>query len=169
MNRRRPANRDQENLPGEQTDSRFTAVPEARKKAMDYLARREHGQKELAAKLESAGFEQQTAAEAIAGLVRDGLQDDARFVESFIASRANQGKGPVRIRLELGQRGIVFERAYASLTGAGHCSRRVDELERRVHCLPQTIQDELARSRKFAAAVPASMRPGRWWTTAFAP
>jgi regulatory protein len=36
----------------------------------------------------------------------EGLQDDSRFVESFIRSRINRGKGPVRIRAELRQRGL---------------------------------------------------------------
>jgi regulatory protein len=79
---------------------------EARKKAMDYLARREYGCKELGAKLAGAGFDEATARSAVAQLAVEGLQDDRRFVDSFIQSRVNQGKGPVRIRLELGQRGV---------------------------------------------------------------
>lgn len=78
----------------------------ARKKAMDYLARREYGRTELGEKLVGAGFDESTARFAVAQLVRDGLQDDRRFVDSFIQSRVGQGKGPVRIRLELGQRGV---------------------------------------------------------------
>lgn len=120
MTRRRLADGDRESHPGEPDDSRFTSVPEARKKAMDYLARREYGRLELAAKLAGAGFDAQTAAEAIAGLVRDGLQDDARFVEGFITARANQGKGPVRIRLELGQRGIDAALVEEALATVGH-------------------------------------------------
>jgi regulatory protein len=79
---------------------------EARKKAMDYLARREYGCEELGAKLAGAGFDEATARSAAAQLAAEGLQDDRRFVDSFIQSRVNQGKGPVRIRLELGQRGV---------------------------------------------------------------
>jgi regulatory protein len=78
----------------------------ARKKAMDYLARREHGRQELLVKLEAAGFEPETASAALEQLARDGLQDDRRFAESFVRSRIEQGKGPVRIRLELQQRGL---------------------------------------------------------------
>jgi regulatory protein len=79
---------------------------EARKKAMDYLARREYGRKELCAKLVGAGFEEQTALSAVEQLTLERLQDDRRFVDNFIQSRVHQGKGPVRIRLELGQRGV---------------------------------------------------------------
>jgi regulatory protein len=79
---------------------------EARKKAMDYLARREYGREELSAKLVSAGFDESTALSAVERLTTEGLQDDRRFVDNFIQSRVQQGKGPVRIRLELAQRGL---------------------------------------------------------------
>jgi regulatory protein len=85
---------------------RFSDPLEARKKAMDYLARREYGQKELRARLVAAGFDEQTALSAVERLTRDGLQDDRRYIESFIRSRVHQGKGPVRIRAELNQRGL---------------------------------------------------------------
>jgi len=78
----------------------------ARKKAMDLLARREHAADELTAKLEKAGFETDTAIDAVVRLGEEGLQSDARFVESFIQSRINQGKGPQRIRADLRQRGV---------------------------------------------------------------
>ncbi len=85
---------------------RFSDPKEARKKAMDYLARREYGQRELEQKLIAAGFEVVTAADAVHKLSGEDLQDDRRFIESFVQSRINQGKGPVRIRQELGERGV---------------------------------------------------------------
>lgn len=80
---------------------------EARKKAMDLLARREHGRAELERKLAAAGFEPEVVADALQQLVEEGLQSDRRFVESFVQSRINQGKGPLRIHADLGQRGIA--------------------------------------------------------------
>ena len=85
---------------------RFANPVEARKKAMDYLARREHSRDELYHKMEKAGFERNVALDAIEQLQRDGLQSDRRFVDAFIQARIGQGKGPVRIRAELCQRGI---------------------------------------------------------------
>lgn len=79
---------------------------EARKKAMDLLARREHSREELAKKLEAAGFEANAIVDALEALRKEGLQSDKRFVESFVQARVAQGKGPVRIRTELAQRGI---------------------------------------------------------------
>ena len=79
---------------------------EARKKAMDFLARREYGQTELIKKLADKGYDRNVAEQAVSKLTEDGLQNDQRFAEAFVRSRINQGKGPVRIRLDLGQRGV---------------------------------------------------------------
>ena len=78
----------------------------ARKKAMDLLARREHGYAELEKKLTSSGFDVDVAADAVHRLREEGLQCDRRFAESFVQSRINQGKGPLRIHADLGERGI---------------------------------------------------------------
>ena len=85
---------------------RFSDPKEARKKAMDYLARREYGRRELEQKLVAAGFEGATVSATVEKLTGEGLQDDRRFVENFTRSRINQGKGPVRIRQELVERGL---------------------------------------------------------------
>ena len=85
---------------------RYSNPVEARKKAMDYLARREYGRMELVKKLLKFGFEPEVAASAVDQLRDDGLQDDRRFAESFLQSRISQGKGPVRTRLDLGERGL---------------------------------------------------------------
>ena len=98
-------------------DDRFSDPIAARKKAMDYLARREHGRAELLAKLEKAGFDPDISEDAVARLVDEGLQSDERFVEAFVRSRINQGKGPVRIRAELrehGVNGVVIDEALAA-------------------------------------------------------
>ncbi len=73
---------------------------------MDSLARREHGEQELAAKLVAKGFDTTVVAEALAGLVEDKLLSDDRFAEAFVHSRYQRGAGPHRIRAELRERGI---------------------------------------------------------------
>jgi regulatory protein len=85
---------------------RFSDLTEARKKAMDYLARREHSCAELCRKMEKFGFEADVTLDAIEQLQNDGLQSDLRFVEAFVQSRISQGKGPTRIQVDLSQRGI---------------------------------------------------------------
>jgi regulatory protein len=87
-------------------DGRFADPKAARKKAMDYLARREYGRAELVAKLLGAGFGADIAESAVSQLTAEGLQDDRRFIEGFAQSRISQGKGPVRVHAELRQKGI---------------------------------------------------------------
>ena len=73
---------------------------------MDLLARREHARGELERKLVAAGFDADVSADVLQRLADEGLQSDRRFVESFVQSRINQGKGPLRIHADLGQRGV---------------------------------------------------------------
>ena len=108
---------------------------------MDYLARREHSSAELQQKLVKAGFDPVISEDAIAQLGADGLQDDRRYVEAFVQSRVNQGKGPARIRSELGQRGIA-----ESLLAEVLVEAEVDW-----RALAQAT-----RVRKFGAAAPAN-------------
>ena len=99
-------------------DDKFSDPVEARKKAMDYLARREHGRAELIDKLTRFGFDDLVADDAVAQLVDDNLQSDQRFTEMFIASRIGQGKGPVKIRAELREREISSSTIEAELAAA---------------------------------------------------
>ena len=90
--------------PGE--EDRFACPKEIRKKAMDFLARREYGQAELIKKLADKGYKRSVVEDEVARLTDEGLQSDTRFAESFVQSRISQGKGPVRIRADLTQRGV---------------------------------------------------------------
>lgn len=98
---------------------RFTDPQKIRKKAMDYLARREHGRDELAGKLTRAGYDAAIVAGELARLADEGLQSDERYIGNFIASRIHQGKGPLRIGQELKERGLAATRVDAALDAAG--------------------------------------------------
>jgi len=93
-------------LLSDEEEDRFSCPLEARKKAMDFLARREYGQAELIRKLADKGYDRRIVEPAVQKLTEERLQSDDRFAEAFVQSRINQGKGPVRIRLDLGQRGV---------------------------------------------------------------
>ena len=101
-----PVHEDVRDLLADTPEDRFSCASEARKKAMDFLARREYGQRELIRKLTGKGYALSAATKAVERLTGEGLQNDQRFAENYIQSRVNQGKGPVRIRVDLGQRGI---------------------------------------------------------------
>jgi regulatory protein len=90
----------------------------ARRKAMDFLARREYGKDELIGRLRAADFDEDTAAEAVLGLAREGLQDDARFAANFARSKMGRGTGPLRIRQVLVEKGLperIVDAALADL------------------------------------------------------
>ena len=56
--------------------------------AMDLLARREHGREELSRKLRRRGAEESLLGPVLDRLAEDGLLDESRYLESYIASRA---------------------------------------------------------------------------------
>jgi regulatory protein len=76
-------------------------------RAMDLLARREHGVKELSRKLINKGFDPELVEEVIESLVCDNLVSDRRFCESMVHSRFNRGHGPVKVRYELRSKGVA--------------------------------------------------------------
>ena len=77
--------------------------------ALNFLARREHTKLELQRKLIAKGFEVSEITNVIKELEKQGLQSDKRFTESYISMRAKHGFGPIRIKAELGERGIDQE------------------------------------------------------------
>ena len=90
------------------TDSKSIEV-QARRKALDLLARREHAVRELRDKLIARGVDRQVAGDTVENLVVEGLVSDRRFVEDFLRARKNRGYGPLRIQAELRRRGIDDE------------------------------------------------------------
>ncbi|HBC71254.1 MAG TPA: RecX family transcriptional regulator [Coxiellaceae bacterium] len=81
-------------------------LPKIRRSALDILARREHSKFELQHKLSLKGFAVGDIVKITQDLISQGLQSDARFVESYVSMRRNRGFGPVRIKAELHERGI---------------------------------------------------------------
>lgn len=79
---------------------------DVRRAAMNLLARREYARTELIRRLEGRGLPAELVAAVTDDLVAENLLSDARFAESFIASRAARGQGPMRIRRELEERGV---------------------------------------------------------------
>jgi len=70
---------------------------------------REHGAKELAAKLTRKGYDSLTSAQVIDELRECGLVSDQRFAAAFVRSHAGRGHGPVRIRYELRELGVASD------------------------------------------------------------
>jgi len=83
------------------------SYPDIKKCALNLLARREHSQQELRQKLHLRNFDRNLVESILQELANQGLQSDQRFAECYARMRINKGYGPVRIVLELRQRGVA--------------------------------------------------------------
>ena len=74
--------------------------------ALKMIMRREHSKLELRQKLNLKDFDDAVINDSISLLAEQKYQSDERFSEAFILMRFNQGKGPIKISMELKSRGI---------------------------------------------------------------
>ena len=81
--------------------------PTAYGAALGMLARRERSRRELRQRLGRKGFEGDEADAALDRLADQHYQDDERFAGMLARSRAGQGYGPARIRMELKTHGLA--------------------------------------------------------------
>lgn len=89
-----------------------------RHKAIELLARREYSFYELETKLTALTENHDDVYPVLDWLIEMGLQSDARFCSMFIRSKAIAGYGPIRIAMELKQKGInphLMENAFDEL------------------------------------------------------
>ncbi|WP_229790738.1 regulatory protein RecX [Cognatilysobacter xinjiangensis] len=84
-------------------------------RALGLLTRREHSRKELTRKLVSRGVDAAEVEAAVDKLTGAGWQDDRRFAESLVRSRAANGYGPLHIRAELGTHDLPAEVRHSAL------------------------------------------------------
>jgi regulatory protein len=75
--------------------------------AVRYLSRREYSRLELYSRLLAKKFTIKDINTTLDNLGAKGYQSDERFAEMFLASRANRGNGPFKIRMELSQKGVA--------------------------------------------------------------
>lgn len=120
-----------------------------RRVAMDLLARREHGRAELSRKLRQRGAAQELIDPALDRLAEEGLLNESRYLESYIASRARAGYGPARIREELSQRGLPRGEIDSALSESGvDWSENLREVWRRKFArLPQDARERAQQGR----------------------
>jgi regulatory protein len=88
---------------------RTESTDEVRGAALKLLARREHSGQELRRKLRAKGYAPGQVDAVTDALACEGLLSDERFVESYVQGRVRRGWGPLRIRAELGERGVEGE------------------------------------------------------------
>jgi len=91
-------------LAAEEADERTV-----RTAAYALLAGRDFSRHELTERLLRKGYGAGVVAESVQNLVAEGLLRDERYVELFVIQRASRGHGPVRIRMDLRERGVDGE------------------------------------------------------------
>ncbi len=155
-------------------DSMLDTSVAIRRSAMNLLARREHGHIELARKLRQRGADAAMIEVELQRLTEDGLLSEERFLESYIRSRANQGRGPMRIREELTQRGVDRNDVECALSAADiDWDENIRDLwQRRFDGQVTDIKDKAKQSRFLAQrgyAVDAIRRllDGQGWSQGF--
>ena len=75
--------------------------------ALALLAGRDFARNELAQRLLRRGYPAAIVTTVVEGLAAQRLLSESRFVEQFIRQHAGRGHGPVRIRVELRERGVA--------------------------------------------------------------
>ncbi|MCK4675875.1 MAG: regulatory protein RecX [Gammaproteobacteria bacterium] len=78
----------------------------AKSVAVRLLSRREHSAFEIRNKLSQRDFENKEIEQAIVELQQGGWLSDERFAEAYVRMRQKKGFGPVRISIELNERGV---------------------------------------------------------------
>ncbi len=113
------------NEPGHGGDAAPSSAPRRRRgpeptpaqRALGLLSRREHSARELERKLGARGVEPAEARATVDNMREAGWQDDTRFADLLVRSRASAGHGPLRIRAELATHGLDREAVAAALVG----------------------------------------------------
>ena len=78
----------------------------AKSVAVKLLSRREHSAFEIRDKLQKRDFEEAEITRAISELKQGGWLSDERYTEAYIRMRQQKGFGPIRIAMELHERGV---------------------------------------------------------------
>ena len=137
--------------------------------ALALLAGRDFARNELAQRLLRRGYQAAIVTTVVEGLAAQRLLSESRFVEQFIRQHAGRGHGPVRIRVELRERGVAqgdIEEGLAAATedwaGIARETRR-----KRFGLSPPGDYRERARQARFlqyrgfsAEQVRAALGPG---------
>ena len=111
--------------------------------ALALLAGRDFARHELVTRLETKGYPRAQVQTVVEQLAAEKLLSEGRFVAQFVRQHAGRGQGPVRIRLELRQRGVEAESIDTAIDESGE-----DWIE----------TARIARRRKFGASPPADFR-----------
>jgi regulatory protein len=112
--------------------------------ALALLAGRDFSRHELATRLRRKGFPGGVVEPVLRALVEEGVLREERYAGQFVIQHAGRGRGPVRIRMELRQKGVAVE----TVDGALDQNGETDWVQ----------VARVARRRKFGAELPSERR-----------
>jgi regulatory protein len=110
----------------------------ARSSAIALLARRDFASGELRQKLTRQGYVADAVTQTVEELVAEGLLNDARYAEHYVAYHADRGEGPLRIEAELKEFGVASDLIQSALDGGPDWKARARDV----------------RVRRFGADIP---------------
>ena len=87
--------------------------------ALALLAGRDYARRELTARLVRRGYPEPLVEAVVEQLAAERLQNEGRFVEQFVTQHAGRGHGPIRIRMELRERGVADAASEDALAASG--------------------------------------------------
>ena len=122
-----------------------------RARALRLLASREHSRHELESKLRDKGHDAAAIVRVLDELTGSGLVSNQRTAEAYVTARARKGYGPLRLRLELRERGVEDELIAPLLDrDPGYwLDMLVRVAEKKFGCAPPADSKELARRAHF--------------------
>lgn len=87
-------------------DAGADVAAEIKRRAVKLLSSREHSRTELAHKLKARCYPAIAVDAVLDELERTGMLSEARLLETYVAERLAKGFGPLRIRVELREKGL---------------------------------------------------------------
>lgn len=100
-------------------DSEKSAHPDACRKALDLLARRDHSRGELRRKLALRGFDEKALEDALEQLSAQGFINDAKYAADWVESALRSGRGfGTKLLAGLQQKGVARETALQAVAAA---------------------------------------------------
>ena len=144
-----PSDAEAESLAAEREAAAYRAALDSEVRS---LGQREHGRRELEIKLARKGHDRQLIDRVMDYLRQHDLQSDERFAEGLIRSRVQRGYGPMKIRQELGAKGVSERVLEAHLTDPAEFWETVacESLDKKFGQPPADREDWAVQARYLA-------------------
>lgn len=122
-----------------------------RDRALRLLGTREHSRRELTRKLLRRGDPEDAVNAVLDALSAEGLLDEARLLEVYVAERLDKGFGPLRIRQELRDKGLADAEItpHLALDETDLLALMTSAASKRFGHEPPTTRAELAKRARF--------------------